>query len=231
MRFLRHTAAVAALAGVAAWASIPGNVDPRSFEGLLHVCVDEEPGHPQYIVCDDQAGGFPDAPYTGAECTAAGLPAACEIDFIPGAKANGLLTLIADDTPFPENPRTTILYRFRAGGAPHLVADTFDTDSLGNWNALNIDGGEIAVFGNISTQDTSVTEFQFMDGNLSDLGDEITAIVDAAEPGIDLSGAVPVFIEATHRPDKLESDQSAFDQPLASLARHRMKVRFARLRP
>ncbi len=212
-------------------ASIPGNVDERSYEGLLHVCVDKEPGHQDYIVCDEQVGGFIDAPYTGSECAAEGLPAVCTIDFIPRAKAVGPLTLIADD-PIPasgENPRTTILFKFRAGGVRHLVSDTFDTDKLGNWNSLGIDGGEIVALGNISTQDTSETEFQYAQGNLTDFADEVLRIVDAAKPQVDLSNAVAVFTEAEHRPDRLESNHQ-FDD-LATVGKHQLRIEFARVRP
>ncbi len=228
MRRLYRAIAILMLFGVAAWASIPGATPGKNAEGLLHACVDHEPGHPEYIVCDDQIGGQRDAPYTGAECTAAGLPPVCVIDFVDGARARGLLTLVSDETA--TGARATATFRFRAGGVRHILADTFADDVLGNWNGITSILGEAAVFEQVPFE-VAPHEYQYMTGNLGPMADEITAIVDAARPAVDLSGAVPVFVDMVPNPDSLESDQSGFDEPLASVGRHRIELHFARLRP
>ena len=79
-----------------ALASIPGNIEERAREGLLHVCIDKEPADTDYIVCVAQEDDT-QSPYTGTECTAAGLPAACTIDFIPKVKISGRLLLVNDE--------------------------------------------------------------------------------------------------------------------------------------
>jgi hypothetical protein len=227
---MRHrTLALALVAAICALAlpssaTIPGNVDERSFEGLLHVCVDSEPGNASYVVCNEQEGDDSQAPYTASECTDAGLPAACTIDFVAGIGVTGQLILIADD----EGPRTAIHFEFKIGGSKHVVADIFDTDELGNWNPLGDDGGEIVVLSNISVSDLSPTEFNFGDGNLTDLGDKVKAIVEAVR-GIDLSDTVPVFVEADFKEGAPFADAS--DDPTASAGVHRVSLRFARVRP
>ena len=61
---------------VVAGASIPGNIEQRTRESLLHVCTDTEPDDvDDYIVCSEQVGGDPQEEYTGSECVTAGLPA------------------------------------------------------------------------------------------------------------------------------------------------------------
>ena len=82
-----------------ALASIPGNLDQRSREGLQHVCVDAEPGDGDYVQCQVQIGGFVDAPYTAEEWPPAGLEAVCELDFVPKVRLKGTVTIIYDDTP------------------------------------------------------------------------------------------------------------------------------------
>ena len=214
------------LASPTAWASIPGNVEERSFEGLLHVCTDSEPGDADYVVCDDQEFGDPEAPYTGSECTAAGLPPVCAIDFLPGVAITGKLTLIADD----DGPRTGILFEFGLAGQRFVVADLFDTDELGNWNPLSDDGGEVVVQGNISVRDGSPTEFQFSSGNLTPLADKTRALIEEAR-GIDLEGTVPVFVGTTVKENAPSANGFDFDDPTATSGVHIVTLRFARVRP
>jgi hypothetical protein len=221
-------AATLAIPATAGFATIPGNVDERSFAGLVHVCVDSEPGASDYIVCEEQEGDVDQFPYTGSECTAAGLPASCSIDFLPSVAVTGKLTLMADD----EGPRTAILFEFGTGGQRFVVADIFDTDQLGNWNPLSDDGGEQVVVGRISVQDSSPTEFQFASGNLQDLADKIRTLLESAR-GIDLSGTVPVFVSTDFKASAPFADGGFFpnEDPTASTGVHLVTLRFARVRP
>ena len=91
----RLALAFAGLAAAPAFASIPVDLEERSRAGLLHVCVDVEPTAPSYIVCDEQDGVTTE--YTGSECTAAGLPASCRVDFVGKLRLKGKLLLIQDD--------------------------------------------------------------------------------------------------------------------------------------
>ncbi|MGI9431333.1 MAG: hypothetical protein ACR2PQ_03920 [Myxococcota bacterium] len=216
------------LPAATAWSSIPGNVEERSFEGLLHVCVDSEPGDTNYVVCEEQEDDIEVFPYTGSECVAASLPASCVIDFLPSVAVTGKLTLMADD----DGPRTAILFEFGAGGQRHVVADIFDTDELGNWNPLSGDGGEEVVRGNISVQDGSPTEFQFSSGNLRPLADQIREILESTR-GIDLSGTVAVFTSTSFKASAPAADGGFFpeERPTASTGVHVVTLRFARVRP
>ena len=83
---------------VVAGASIPGNIEQRTRESLLHVCTDTEPDDvDDYIVCSEQVGGDPQEEYTGSECVTAGLPASCVPDFIPKVKLKATLLLVQDE--------------------------------------------------------------------------------------------------------------------------------------
>jgi hypothetical protein len=217
------------LGGALAWASIPGATSERVRANILHVCVDVEPGHRDYIVCDQQLGGE-GTHYTGAECLAAGLPAVCVMDFVPHARVRPKMTLVMDEDMTsslgnPETVGTAILLEFALGGQRHLLAELFEGDDLGAWNSI---GSEFEVFGPIQFA-TGDGSFQFADGNLGPLAVELLAVADAHFQGVDLIGTVPVITDIGPSSNKLMSDHSGDE--LGSTSVRRVTIEFARLRP
>ncbi len=220
-------AAVALPAG----ATIPGNIDQRAREGLLHVCSDVEPEDLNYIVCDAQEGND-QSPYTGTECTAAGLLPVCELDFVPKARLKGKLLLIADDITRDENDNdagagAVIQIEVKAKKKKETFIEVFDTTTLGNWNA--IDPESLVFAADIEFTNDSETAYQFANDNLTDLG---LAIRDFADEVLkaDLTGTVPVLTDIVRTP-KNESARADPSDPLASASRWKVVIEFVRVRP
>jgi len=219
-------------AGSPTHASIPGNIDQRAREGLLHVCSDNEPTDPGYIICSAQEGDS-QSPYTGAECAAAGLLPICELDFVPKARIKAKLLLIADDVTRDNNdndqgPGTVIQLELKLKGGKHLLVDVFGTDTIGNWNAID---PEALVFNaDIEFTNDSETAYQFANDNLSDLGAAIRDLADAALKA-DLSNTVPVLTDIFRQAKKLESDRADPGDPIASASRWKVVIEFVRVRP
>jgi hypothetical protein len=240
MRAIRIHLAACSLAALAAPAlgSIPGNMEERAREGLLHVCVDKEPLETGYVECDIQVFDASEPlqqPYTGEECTAVGLPAACTIDFIPKVKLSGRLLLVNDDTALDGgstpsfNGEAAVLVELKKGAKKASFVELFDGIKIGNWNGFAefvlTDGS------GIDFDNDEHTVFQFANDNLTDLGLEIRALAAAWFPNADLSQAVAVLTVLARDPKRPPLAQSALDEPLGSGAWFKIVIRFARVRP
>jgi hypothetical protein len=194
------------------------------------VCRDVEPSHPQYIVCNEQVGGDPGAPYTGSECEAAGLPPVCVIDFAAHAAIRAQMTLIMDEDVTsglgnPDGLGTALVLDFRLGNRRHVLSEIFEGDKLGRWNPISDEGD---LFFPIPFAVSDGEGFQLIDGNLAPLAVEVLAIADAHFRA-DLSDTLPLVIRADPVPGRVDSDHSGDE--LASATLQRVIVRFARLRP
>jgi len=225
----------AGLLAAPALGSIPGNMEQRARAGLLHVCIDHEPAQPDYVVCDAQED-TPESPYTAVECTNAGLPAACTIDFIPKVKIKGRLLLVNDDTALDGgstpslNGGATILVELVKGGKKASFVEVFDGTKIGNWNGF----AEFIVAdpsNGIDFDNDDHTIFQFANDNLTDLGLEVRDLAAGWFPKADLSDAVPVLTVLTRDPKRPPLDQDALDEPLGSGAWFKIVIEFARVRP
>lgn len=231
-RLLLSFALPLALAPAAARASIPVDLEERSRSGLQHVCKDREPGDAKYVQCEEQVGGS-DGEYTGAECTAAGLPPACTLDFVKGVRLKGKLLLIQDDQArdFSGTPRvaTGLVLEVKARRQKVKLVELFDGDEIGHWNgfaeAFLTDAASQIQFTN-----GEKTAFNFASDNLEDLGLALREIAQAAWPSADLGGAIAVLTKVKRK----KKGASAHDDPadaLASAARYRVVIEFVRLRP
>ena len=223
--------AIALLVGPGARASIPGNGDQKSNEGLLHVCWDVEPGNAKYLVCNEQTTpGDPTSAYTASECTAANISASCVVDYIPRLFVNGTLTLIADEQPLDDasnegTPQATLLLTLNYGGIKKVTyVESFDGTTIGNWNPFfetDLANGQPFPF-------VDNGAFQFSNGNLVDLGlkirDEAQLFTD-----IDLSNAVAVLVNVQADWNKVPVDGTA--DRLGSAGFYKITIRFARVRP
>jgi hypothetical protein len=210
-----------------ALATIPGNLEERAVDGLLHVCIDNEPGDPKYIVCDETEQVEDQPVYTGSECAAAGLTASCTIDFVPKARVHGELLLTVDDTTLdafgdPAGPGSVVELVFKLKGEKQLLVEVLATDTIGNWNPAD------EPIDSIEFTNADRSAFPFANGNLSALGDELRELADAAFKA-DLTGTVPVLTDIYRLEGKLESDHS--EDELASATRWRVVIEFARVRP
>jgi hypothetical protein len=221
-----------ALAGTPTAATIPGNIEQRAREGLLHVCVDGEPGDDGYIVCDEQVGDS-QSEYTGGECAAAGLAAICSIDFVPKARVKAKLLLVADSIKLDSNgvdqgAGAVIQLEFKLKGEKHLLVEVFDTTTLGNWNAID---PEALVFNaGIEFTNEGETAYQFANDNLTDLGITLREMANAALEA-DLTGTVPVLTDIVRQENKLESDHADPGDPIGSASRWKAVIEFVRVRP
>ena len=212
-------------------ASIPGNLDQRSREGLQHVCVDEEPGDADYVACQLQEGGFVDAPYTGEECTAAGLEPVCELDFVPKVRLKGTVTIAYDDTPrsgtnAAVTEQTAIVLDLKVKKKKVRLIELFEGSKIGNWNTIGIETGLLT--GGIVFTNPSETAFQFANDNLTDLGDRIVALAQEAFPKADVSSALPV-VTRLERIEKKNLDASGAD-PTATSTVWKLVLEFVRVR-
>jgi len=212
---------------VTAQASIPGNLEERSNSGLRHVCIDNEPGDVDYIICEEQLAVFQE-PYSGAECVAEGLPASCELDFVPKVRIKGTVTIILDDDPKDAGnnevgEQTGLVLKLRVNKKQVRLYDLFEDSKIGNWNRP---GGEAGLIGgNILYTNSAMTAFQFSNGNLIDLGEKIVSIVDPAFPGKDLSETLPVITLM----EPLQDDDASNDLT-ASATTWKITLEFVRVR-
>ena len=246
MRPIRIALAACSVAALAApaLASIPGNMEERAREGLLHVCVDTEPGHDEYVVCSAQVFDASEPlqqPYTAEECDAAGIPVdpadldPCAIDFIPKVKITGRLLLVHDEFAFDgggefSQSEAAIVLELKKGGKKASFVELFDGTKIGNWNgfgeSLLPSGGGIDY-----TNEPDNNIFQFSNDNLTDLGLEIRELAAGWFPKADLSGAVAVLTLIQRDPKRPPLDHSAVDDTLASAATFKIVIQFARVRP
>ena len=104
---------------------------------------------------------------------------------------------------------------FKLKGEKQLLSEVFATDTIGNWNPAD----EPIDFIEFTNADRSA--FQFANGNLTALGDELRELADAAFKA-DLTGTVPVLTNIVRAP-KLESIHD--DDELASATRWRVSNR------
>jgi hypothetical protein len=227
---------LAALALAApAGASVPGNEDQIAREGLQHVCIDVEPGDAQYVLCDEQESGL-GSDYTGIECTNAGLPAACVVDYIPDTELTAQLFLIEDDDAEDSGGNFVdiagIVVEVKIKGKKHVLVDLFFGDfggtQIGNWNGLTepllVDPNGVIDF-------SSLTNFQYANKSLENVGLAIRDLAHAAWPTRGLDTAIPVFRAFARGEAEAIVDRSDPVDLLASGAPFDLTFGFARLRP
>jgi hypothetical protein len=229
-------ALLAALAGApAALASIPDDLEGRTRSGIVHVCRDREPGQPDYVQCDaHEVEADPTTPYTGAECTAAGLRAECTIDFLPKVKVTGTMLLVNDDVARDEASdfitATAIVLDLKAKKQRARILDVFDGAEIGHWNAFDetflVDRQQSIAF-----SDVEKTAFNFASDNLSPVGEAVLALAQAAYPDVDFTNTVAMLTSVKRSKPKKNVDHSAGDDPLASAAQFKVVIQFARVLP
>jgi len=218
---------------VTAGASIPGNIDQRAREGLLHVCTDTEPDDvDDYIVCSEQVGGDPQEAYTGSECVTAGLPATCVLDFIPKVKLKATLLLIKDEVAEDGSggsiEASGLVLQLKKGKKKATLIELFDGATLGNWNFFPEDflvNAPVVEFTNVDQ-----TAYQFANGTLFELGLDVRDIAAGWFPKADLSGAVAVLTAIALDPKSAPLDHDGGDL-LASAATFKIEIQFVRARP
>ncbi|HTY16193.1 MAG TPA: hypothetical protein VMH82_00550 [Myxococcota bacterium] len=196
---------------------------------------------------DPQSGDFTPA----TSCPAANPTPLCVADFIPNAEIRALLTIVADDrTPAATDfgdVRAFAMLEFKIGEDSYAIADAFNPQSaVGEW------------FNVPTERDIYKFDFAggaLMEGSLASLRQEILKI-GRARLGIPSTGVMPVMLEGlvatpntagsatpegTPKPQELETNQSCVPsdtdpsctgvpagQPLASIARYRVSIQFAR---
>jgi hypothetical protein len=226
---------LAALAGAsAAFASIPTDLPERTRSGILHVCRDREPGAPDYVQCvahvvvDDD-----ETPYTGAECTAAGLPAECTIDFLPKVKITGTLLLVNDDFAEDEAAdfitETAVVLDVKAKGRRARILEIFQEDDLGHWNGFD-EAFLVDPANQIQFSDAEKTAFNFASDNLTSVGTALRTLAAEAYPTVDFTGTVAMLTSVKRSKPKKGLDHTGAD-PLASAATFKIVVQFARALP
>jgi len=218
---------------VAALATIPGNLEQEAYENLQHVCTDTEPDDvDDYIVCIEQEGADPTAPYTGSECVTAGLPAACVLDFIPKVKLKASLLLLHDDTAEDGGggsiQASGALVDLKKGKKKATLIELFDGASLGNWNTF--DEFFLVNAPDIDFTNDGQTAYQFAAGTLFELGLEVREIAASWFPKADLSEAVAVLTAIQLDPKRPALDHDDADL-LASGATFKIEIQFVRTRP
>jgi hypothetical protein len=228
--------AVAMLAATtAALASIPNDLPERSRSGVIHVCRDREPTQSGYVQCiahevvDDAT-----TPYTAAECVDAGLPARCTIDFIPKVKVTGTMLLVNDDFAEDESggsiTATAIVLDVKAKKQTARILEAFDGDEIGHWNSFD-ETFLVDRTTKIAFSDADKTAFNFAsDDNLVPMGDAIRALAELAYPDAALAGTVPIITSVKRSQPKKNIDHDGLD-PLASAARFKIVIQFARAQP
>jgi hypothetical protein len=227
--------ALAPLAPSAGWATIPGNIEQVARSGLLHVCLDREPGADDYIICDEQPGGDDTAAYTGSECVAQGLPAACVIDFLPKVRLKGRLMLINDDAAFDvfatQIEAAGIVLEVKAGKRRATLVEIFNQTAIGNWNQFqeSFFAGPADDPLAIEFKNDAGTAFQIVYTNLFEVGIELRELATQWFPNQDFSQAVAVLtaIQEDKKGGRLVHDGDT----LASAASFKIVIEFARVRP
>jgi len=242
--FAAAACASLALGAPAAHAGFPGNLTLGQTEAavLRYVCSNA----PQTrCVTVDSSSGLHDA----SECPANPAPT-CVLDYVPNAEIRGLLTIIADDRTgdlvgndnHPWNPlvdgedtRTMVLLEFKIGSDSYALADFFPGQAkIGEWFSV--------------PSEADIFQFQFgggalLGGSLNTLGQKLEQL-GQAHLGVPSTNTRPVLVEGlfessansfgTPKPRELETDQSAVPsntstgQPLASIARYRVTIKFVR---
>jgi len=184
-------------------------------------------------------------------CPAATPTPKCVVDFIPNAEIRALLTLIADDrtpavTDFGD-VRTSMMLEFKIGEDSYALAEAFNSQSsVGEW------------FNVPTERDIYQFQFAggaLLEGSLSSLRHKLLQI-GQARFGVPSTSVQPVMLEGlvatdyaegsstpkgTPKPQELETNQSCVPadtdpscaaaqagQPLASIARYRVIIKFAR---
>ena len=234
-RLLVVPLALAALA-VPGRASVPGNIPDLAYNGLVHVCEDNEPddGPDDYILCVEHEAGDPFQPFTGSECVAAGLPAVCVTDFVPKVRLKGKLTLATDEAALDGGStphiggETVVILELKKGAKKRTFIDLYDGTKIGNWNAY---GGEAFLTGVGGIDFETAGEFQFANQNIADLGLEIRDQAALWFPNADLSDAVAVITAIARDPKKDPIDEDQFEDKLASAAFLTITIEFARAVP
>jgi hypothetical protein len=210
------------LPAFAAQATAPGNLDARERElvRLKFVCANNTSQQ-----CTVQLENSPE--FDPDQCPATPAPRECVIDFVSPTEIRALLTLIFDD-PTPDvtnvaDVRITAMLEFELNGHPYVLADTYEPGArIADWFAI-FGEDDIFTFEN-SFRSTNVP-FRGTDV----LGNGLVAI-GISELGIP-PDSVATLREAAEKGPEVESDQSGATQPLASVARFRVAIRFARPAP
>jgi hypothetical protein len=245
----RLLAALGSIALVAAAsparAGFPGDLSAGEIQRsvLKYVCANAPA---TTCVVDSGSGEF--TPET--TCPAATPTPLCVVDFIPNAEIRALLTVIADDrTPAATDfgdVRTTVLLEFKIGDDSYAIADAYNPQSaIGEW------------FNVPTERDIYRFDFAggaLLGGSLKPLGDKLLQI-GQARLGVPSTKVTPVMTEGlvatstaagsatpngTPKPQELETNQSCVPadtdascaaaqagQPLASIARYRVTIKFA----
>jgi hypothetical protein len=222
-----------ALASAAAQATIPVDLEERSRAGLQHVCKDREPGDANYVVCAEQVAGD-DSEYTGSECTPAGLPPACTLDFVPKVRLKGALLLFQDDQArdFSGTPRlaTGLVLDVKARGLEARLVELFADADIGHWNSF-AESFLVDAANQVQFTNPEQSAFNFASDNLVELGLALRQLAQDAYPTTDLSGAIAVLTSLKRQKPKRNLVHDDPTDALASAARFRVVVEFVRLRP
>lgn len=216
-----------------ALASIPTDLEARSRAGILHVCRDREPTQSGYVVCDTQVAGD-DSEYTGAECAAVSLPAECTIDFLPRVKLTGTLLLIEDDAADDGfggiDVATGFVLDLEAHGQRRKLVEIVQGNEIGHWNGFDeaflVDPTTAVAF-----SDAAKTAFNFPSDNLLTLGTALSELAQAGYPTVDFTGTIPLVVSMKRVKPKRIVDASEPGDSLASAARFKVVIQFARARP
>lgn len=225
---------LAALATAPALASIPDDLEGRTRAGILHVCRDREPGQPDYVECDAHVdAGDPTTEYTGEECAAAGLPAVCTIDFVPKVKVTGTMLLVNDDVAENEEndfiTATAIVLDVKAKNRRARLLEVIDGAAIGHWNDFD-ETFLVDRTTNIAFSDADRTAFNFASDNLEALGEALRELALQAYPDANLTNTVAMITSVKRSQPKKNIDHDGLD-PLASAARFKIVIQFARILP
>jgi hypothetical protein len=159
------------------------------------------------------------------------------VDYVPNAEIRALLTIVSDDnTPgavLAGETDNTVIVEFKIGDDSYALADFFEENQ------------DIAFWFNVPFE-SDIYSFQFaggalLNGSLANLRDKLLQI-GQARLGVPTANVQPVLFEGivpsdtpngTPKPNELETNQSAVPnggagQPLASIARYRVTIKFAR---
>ena len=224
------------LASSAARAGFPGtgNAGETQRSLLRYVCSNAPATQ---CVVDPGSGQFDPATTCGS------ATATCQVDYVANAEIRALLTVISQDrtpavTDFADT-RNTILLEFKIGNDSYAIAEAFDPQSsIGEWF-------------NVPTE-RDIFRFDFaggalLEGSLAPIRQKLLQL-GRARLGVPTGNVVPVIVEGivpsvnTPKPQELETNQSCVPndtdpscppvgsgpgQPLASVARYRVTVKYA----
>lgn len=206
------------------------NVLELEHDAVRHVCSNA----PAIVCLQRDTPNFFRGLYTAAECPNPASAPTCVIDFVPNAEIRGVLTIVADDRRPDlaayepgDDFNTTLLFEFTANGKDFVVADTFH-GVFGRWFAFDFVEPRVSA--------TGLGGAQFFPGSLQALKTRLQQIA-ASELGV-APDSVPVMLEALSTAPSSQSanstvhkgpeaDASADDDPLATVVRFRVTLRFA----